>query len=151
MLFKNSVRTSKRTPHFTITKNNSLMLFKEVIAVYSENHAKPINTKCSITDCQRRWFIYLPLSLKELNEVTLHHHAERVNSKLRAETCKTEARSVCTRLDLSEVCCKTQTVRILRSCSTADTLCILGHVPLSHRLGSRLEFTHLPSDKSTRT
>jgi hypothetical protein len=42
------------------------MLFKDIIAVYSENHAKPINTKCSITDCQSRWFIYLPLSLKGL-------------------------------------------------------------------------------------
>jgi hypothetical protein len=41
MLFKNSVRTSKRTPHFTITKINWLMLFKEIIAVYSENHTKP--------------------------------------------------------------------------------------------------------------
>jgi hypothetical protein len=40
MLFKNSVRTSKRTPHFTFTKINWLMLFKEVIAVYSENHIK---------------------------------------------------------------------------------------------------------------
>jgi hypothetical protein len=50
MLFKNSVRTSKRTPHFTITKINWLTLFKEIIAVYSENHAKPINTKCSITE-----------------------------------------------------------------------------------------------------
>jgi hypothetical protein len=69
MLFKNSVRTSKRTPHFTITKINWLTLFKEIIAVYSEKHAKPINTKysekhakpintkCSITDCQSRWFI----------------------------------------------------------------------------------------------
>jgi hypothetical protein len=57
MLFKNPVCTSKRTPHFTITKINWLMLFKEVIAVYSENHAKPINTKCSITDRQSRWFI----------------------------------------------------------------------------------------------
>jgi hypothetical protein len=28
MLFKNSVRTSKRTPHLTITKINWLMLFK---------------------------------------------------------------------------------------------------------------------------
>jgi hypothetical protein len=28
MLFKNSVRTSKRTPHFTITKINCLTLFK---------------------------------------------------------------------------------------------------------------------------
>jgi hypothetical protein len=25
------------------------MLFKEIIAVYSENHAKPINTKCNFT------------------------------------------------------------------------------------------------------
>jgi hypothetical protein len=58
MLFKNSVRTSKRTtPHFTITKINWLMQFKAIIAVYSENHAKPINAKCSITDCQSRWFI----------------------------------------------------------------------------------------------
>jgi hypothetical protein len=41
MLFKNSVRTSKRTPLFTITKINWLMLFKEIIAVYSENDTKP--------------------------------------------------------------------------------------------------------------
>jgi hypothetical protein len=41
-------------------------LFKEIIAAYSENHVKPINTKCSITDCQSRWFIQLPLGLKGL-------------------------------------------------------------------------------------
>jgi hypothetical protein len=64
MLFKNPVRTSKRTPHFTITKINLLTLFKEIIAVYSDNHAKTINTTYSITDCQIRWFIYLPLGLK---------------------------------------------------------------------------------------
>jgi hypothetical protein len=46
MLFQNSVRTSKRTPHFTITKINWLTLFKEIIAVYSENHTEPINIKC---------------------------------------------------------------------------------------------------------
>jgi hypothetical protein len=40
ILFKNSVRTSERTPHFTITKFNWLMLFKEIITVYSENHTK---------------------------------------------------------------------------------------------------------------
>jgi hypothetical protein len=57
MLFKDSVRTSKRTPHFTITKINWLTLFKGIMPVYSENQAKPINTKCSITDCQMRWFI----------------------------------------------------------------------------------------------
>jgi hypothetical protein len=57
LLFKNPVRTSKRTPRFTTTKINLLMLFKEIISVYSENHAKPINTKFSINDCQSRWFI----------------------------------------------------------------------------------------------
>jgi hypothetical protein len=41
IIFKNSVRTSKRTPHFTITKINWLMLFKEIIVVYSENDTKP--------------------------------------------------------------------------------------------------------------
>jgi hypothetical protein len=49
MLFNNSVRTSKRTPHLTIKKINWLMLFKEVISVYNEKSAKPIHTKCSIT------------------------------------------------------------------------------------------------------
>jgi hypothetical protein len=57
ILFKNSVHTSKRIPIFIVTKINLLMPFKEIIAVYSEIHAKPINTKCSITDCQYRWII----------------------------------------------------------------------------------------------
>jgi hypothetical protein len=43
MLFKNAVRTSKRTPHFTITEINWLTLFKEVISVYSENNTKHVN------------------------------------------------------------------------------------------------------------
>jgi hypothetical protein len=60
MLFKNPVRTSKRTAHFTITKINWLMLFKEIIAVYSENHTKPIITKYSVTDCYDSWNIQLP-------------------------------------------------------------------------------------------
>jgi hypothetical protein len=47
MLFKNSVRTSKKTPYFTITKINWLMLFKEIIAVYSENHT---NTQTQTPD-----------------------------------------------------------------------------------------------------
>jgi hypothetical protein len=46
MLFKNPVRTSKRTPHFTVTKINWLMLFKEIIAVYFENHTKNIKSLC---------------------------------------------------------------------------------------------------------
>jgi hypothetical protein len=45
IIFRNSVRTSKRSQHLTITKINWLKLFKEIIAVYSENHTKLINTK----------------------------------------------------------------------------------------------------------
>jgi hypothetical protein len=33
IIFKNSARTSKRTPHLTITKIKQLTLFKEIIAV----------------------------------------------------------------------------------------------------------------------
>jgi hypothetical protein len=47
MLFKNSVRTSKRTPHFTITKINWLTLFKEIIAVYSEKNMQNQKTQNS--------------------------------------------------------------------------------------------------------
>jgi hypothetical protein len=35
MSFKDSVRPSKRISHLTITKINWLMLFKEIIAVYT--------------------------------------------------------------------------------------------------------------------
>jgi hypothetical protein len=38
ILFKNSVRTSKRTLLATITNINLLTLFKEIIAIYAENH-----------------------------------------------------------------------------------------------------------------
>jgi hypothetical protein len=45
-VFKHSVFTSKKTKPITITKISWLMLFKEIIAVYSENHMEPINTLC---------------------------------------------------------------------------------------------------------
>jgi hypothetical protein len=45
MLFKNSVRTAKKTQHFAITKINWLTLFKEIIAVYTADHTT-INTLC---------------------------------------------------------------------------------------------------------
>jgi hypothetical protein len=44
MLFKNTVRTAKKTQLFTITNINWLTLFKEIIAVYFENNIKPTNT-----------------------------------------------------------------------------------------------------------
>jgi hypothetical protein len=49
--YKNSVRTAKKTQHFTITKINRLTLFKEIIPVYSENHTKHIHTKRRFIDC----------------------------------------------------------------------------------------------------
>jgi hypothetical protein len=49
IIFKNLVRTSKKAQYLTITKINWLMLFKEIIAVYTENHMKHVSTKCSVT------------------------------------------------------------------------------------------------------
>jgi hypothetical protein len=40
IIFKNSVRTAKKTQHFTITKINLLTMCKEIIAVHSENKYK---------------------------------------------------------------------------------------------------------------
>jgi hypothetical protein len=56
-LLKNSVLTSKKTQPASMTTINWLMLFREIIAVYSENHTKHTNTTCRITDCLRRWYI----------------------------------------------------------------------------------------------
>jgi hypothetical protein len=39
---KNSVRTAKKTRYFTITEINWLTVFKEINAVYSDNHMKSI-------------------------------------------------------------------------------------------------------------
>jgi uracil DNA glycosylase len=42
----NSVRTAKETQRFSTKEISWLTLFEEVIAVYSENHTKPINILC---------------------------------------------------------------------------------------------------------
>jgi hypothetical protein len=47
----------QREQHFTIAKIKSLMLFEEVITVYTEKHKKHINTKCRVTDYKSRWDI----------------------------------------------------------------------------------------------
>jgi hypothetical protein len=44
IIYEDSVRTAKKTQHFTVTKINRLTLFEEIIAVYSENHTKHTNT-----------------------------------------------------------------------------------------------------------
>jgi hypothetical protein len=43
---KNSVRTSQETHYVSATKPNRLMLFRETVAVYSENHTEHTNILC---------------------------------------------------------------------------------------------------------
>jgi hypothetical protein len=88
MLFKNSVRTSKRTPYFTITKINWLMLFKEIIAVYSEHYKQHMHTERSFNDCRRRWYIYLLLGLKRLSSVNKIHFTLSVSPVTQTESVK---------------------------------------------------------------
>jgi hypothetical protein len=45
-MLKNSVRTSKKAHCICITKDSQLMLFTERIAVWFEDHTKPISTLC---------------------------------------------------------------------------------------------------------
>jgi hypothetical protein len=63
LLFKNSVRTAKKTPHFTITKINWLTLFKEIIAAYTENHTKQ---KMQTYILSSMWHKFLPLGFKKV-------------------------------------------------------------------------------------
>jgi hypothetical protein len=42
----NSVPTSQKAHYVSITKTNMLMLFRETVAVYCENHTKHTNTFC---------------------------------------------------------------------------------------------------------
>jgi hypothetical protein len=50
LVFKNSVRISQETHYVSATKPNRLMLFREIIAVYFENHTKHRNTLCGQND-----------------------------------------------------------------------------------------------------
>jgi hypothetical protein len=43
-MYKNPVRTSQEKHHVTTTKPNLLMLFRETIGVYCENHMEHTNT-----------------------------------------------------------------------------------------------------------
>jgi hypothetical protein len=47
------------------------MLFKEIIAVYSENHNKSTKTEYKVVDYWRRWNVYLPLGFKRLKRALM--------------------------------------------------------------------------------
>jgi hypothetical protein len=42
----NSIRTSQETQYVSTTKPNRLLLFRETVAVYCENHTEHTNTLC---------------------------------------------------------------------------------------------------------
>jgi hypothetical protein len=44
--FTNSIRTSLETYYVSATKPNRLMLFRETVAVYCENHTEHTDTLC---------------------------------------------------------------------------------------------------------
>jgi hypothetical protein len=45
-MYKDSVRTSQETRYISATRTNRLMLFRETVAVYCENHTEHTNTSC---------------------------------------------------------------------------------------------------------
>jgi hypothetical protein len=44
MIFKNEIPTSKKTQRVSITEIRSFMVFKEIVAAYSQNRKKLTNT-----------------------------------------------------------------------------------------------------------
>jgi hypothetical protein len=46
MIYKNSVRTSQETHSVSATKNCRLMLFRETVDVYCENHTEHTDILC---------------------------------------------------------------------------------------------------------
>jgi hypothetical protein len=61
--------------------------------VPAENHMKPINTKCRITDCYRWWYIHLPLGFKGLiiyNEEYLLLRTLIIHSVNQVKCCQAE-------------------------------------------------------------
>jgi hypothetical protein len=46
IIYKNRVRTSQETHYVSATEPNRLMLFRETVTVYCENHTKHSDTLC---------------------------------------------------------------------------------------------------------
>jgi hypothetical protein len=52
-----------------ITKISWLILFKKIIPVYSENHARPISIKCSYWLSKRRYNVVSTFLASEMSEL----------------------------------------------------------------------------------
>jgi hypothetical protein len=57
-MFNNSICIAKKTQHFSMTKDNWLILFKETIAVYSENHMKHIKAGLLNVETGATWIYH---------------------------------------------------------------------------------------------
>jgi hypothetical protein len=69
---QSSVRTPQETQYVSAAKPNRLMLFRETVAVYCENHTEHTNTLCG----QNAEFSSYPTG----NTVRLHYKAQPVNA-----------------------------------------------------------------------
>jgi hypothetical protein len=71
---QSSVRTSQETHYVSATKTNRLMLFREIIAVYCENHTEHTNALCGqngrIILTLNNWHICHLLSLWSANSIS---------------------------------------------------------------------------------
>jgi hypothetical protein len=57
-MYKNSVRTSQETHYVFVTKPNRLMLFRETVAVYCENHTDTLCGQNAEFQCVKPGGIY---------------------------------------------------------------------------------------------
>jgi hypothetical protein len=69
MHFRGVCYKEQTVQRVSITKINWLTLFREIIAVYSENNTKHINTLCgqNAVLLNARWYILLPLCFERLS------------------------------------------------------------------------------------
>jgi len=81
IIFKNSVRTSKRTPHFTITKINWLTLFKfnplkpKLVQVIFKNSVRTSKRTPHFTITKINWLTLF----KEIIAVYIETHIRHIN------------------------------------------------------------------------
>jgi hypothetical protein len=83
MLFKNSVRTSKRTPHFTITEINWLTVFKfnplkpKLLYTIFKNSVRTSKRTPHFTITNIKWLTLF----KEIIAVYSENHAKLIHTK----------------------------------------------------------------------
>jgi predicted Zn-dependent protease with MMP-like domain len=88
MVYKIPVRTSQETYHVSLTKPNRLMLFRETVAVYCENHTEHTNTlwaENSVRASQETYYVSATkpnrlMLFRETVAVYCENHTEHTNT-----------------------------------------------------------------------